>query len=287
VTDVYRDPLAGLQAKRATAEALEGGVPSLLWSICAPERRAEIARLHERGFSDDSAEANDSIDVLISRLEDFVAHARAELVCGAEVDEPAEWAEPVVLDEGVLAPFRDGLLRALSAYAGPVSLERLDNRTLGARFQSTGVPLVLRAKLAAPSAHNDPWIRPDYQCNVRTSVPACLPELELTTERVWHSVEKAVGLAHEVQLGDPAFDDAFWVRGDPDLAKALLAPRVREELLVLSWRTPRLSVKSGLVDVEWQGRWEPTRQGELLDAVRAAIGAALTIRTLIDRARKP
>jgi len=286
VTDAYRDPLAGLQAKRATAEALEGGVPSLLWSICAPERRAEIARLHERGFADDSAEANDSIDVLISRLEDFVAHARVELVCGADVDEPAEWAEPVVLDEGFLAPRRDGLIRALSARA-PVSVERVDNRTLVAHLQATGVPLVLRAKVATPNANPAPWSRQDYQCNLRTSVPACLPKLELTTERAWHAVEKAVGLAHEVQLGDPAFDDAFWVRGDPDLAKALLEPRVREELLVLSWRSPRLSVNSGLVDVEWHGEWEPTRGGELSDAVRAAIGAVLGIRTVIERARNP
>jgi hypothetical protein len=285
VTEVYRDPLAGLQAKRAAVEALEGGLHPILWSVSGSDLRGEASLLHERGFAEDSSEANEALDRLTALL-DGVASARDQLVSSSTVEEPSEWIEPVVLDDRLFAPMRDGLERALSPWAAAPALVRLDNWRLLARLWATGIPLLLIVRLDVGHVEEAAYLGAyGYECTLRATMPACLPRLELTAERVWHTVEKAVGLAREVQLGDAAFDKAFWVRGDPDVAKGLLVAGVREDLLCLGWRKPRVVLGAGSLEIVWRGSSGEIHVGELGSGIAAAVGVVQGMRGAIERAR--
>jgi hypothetical protein len=165
-------------------------------------------------------------------------------------------------------------------------VERLGKRRLRARFDATFVPLMLTVRLDVGETWVDdiPYLGAyAYECRLRTTVPACLPDLELSAERLWHTVEKAVGLAREPQLGDVPFDRAFWVRGDPNVARGLLVPEVREELLCLGWRKPHLLLESGSLDVAWWGESDRVHTGDLASSVRAAVATVLGMRAVIDR----
>jgi hypothetical protein len=247
-------------------------------------QRIEIGRLRARAFADDSAEANEALDALTPLLEGFVASSRDRLVCSANVDEPTEWLEPEVFEDGLLIPFREDLRRALSSRVANARFERMDNRRLIARFRSAGLPLVLTVRLDVSNASDHPYlVVHDYECLLRTTVPTCLPDLELRAERAWHVVEKAVGLVREPQLGDPMFDDAFWVCGSEDVARALLVPGVRVDLLSLNGRKPRLWVRSGSLDLAFCGQWNEVRNGDLAFGFGAALGAIEGMRAVVDR----
>lgn len=79
------------------------------------------------------------------------------------------------------------------------------------------------------------------------SAPAPL-ELELRP-RLLGVVGPRLGLALDLEVGDPAFDHAFVVEGAPaDLARALLSPELRERILEL--RPTRLCVTADGVRIE-------------------------------------
>ncbi len=288
----YRDPLAGLRARRAVVDALLRETHPLVWATCAPSEGAEVERLRAIAFDDaDGTAANDALGALASMLDGIIARSRERLASSAAVEPDVGMVELLAFEDEQLEPFRERLARALSPWTAAAPVERYDDRRLVARFAAGGVPFALTVRLSdrkdgvSTTAGAPDMKVGGYDCALRTTVPGCLPELALRTERAWHAAQKAVGLVRELQLGDAQFDRAFWIRGDERVARALLLPEVREELFYLSHRSPRLTMAGGALDLAWNGRWGPAAPDDVAPGLTAAVRAIVALRAEIERAR--
>lgn len=109
-----------------------------------------------------------------------------------------------------------------------------------ARFQYRGMPFALRgAALANGNGH-----LADVSMQLVTSIPRATPRLMLRHETLLMAFGKALGMKHEIQVGDASFDGLFLIEGSRFAAERFLVPNIRSHLLALA----RFDVPTLLVD---------------------------------------
>lgn len=295
--DLYRDANFGLRARiaelEARIEARESEVTETFWESLAPKLREELAELRSSKVLASSALGMPAGDDSLEKL------TRAEAMLSAFLDEleriiatlPATEAEWSVLPDDVADPpeprfsFRDGapseeeataIFRQFSAMVRERArdAEILDvNPMYLARFRERGAPFALRATLYTQGNGQVP----EVGMWLVTSIPRALPRLVVRHETLVLSLGKALGLKHEVEVGDTSFDGLFLIEGTKAAADLYLGPAVQAQLLALSrFDIPTLDVdpKARTASLRW--RFEPAPK---------ALDAAVRILTAVRESR--
>jgi hypothetical protein len=141
--------------------------------------------------------------------------------------------------------------------------------TFIARFTERGAPFALTATMYP----NGNGIVEEVGMWLVTSIPRALPPLLVRHESLVLNIGKALGLRHEIEVGEPSFDGLFLIEGEKEAADLFLVPAVRSNLMALSrYDVPTLEVdpKARVASVRW--RFEPAAK---------AIDAAVRILTWI------
>ena len=291
--DLYRDAHVGLRARiaelTARIEERESEVTETFWESLAPTLREQLAALRQEPAFGTRAPAEESLEEL----------TRAEAMLAAYLDElerliatlPATEAEWMICPDDVADPpepkfpFRHGgptadeaatIYRQFSAMVRErdrdAQILDLDPMYL-ARFRERGAPFALRATLYTQGngqvAEVGMWLV--------TSIPRALPRIVVRHETLVLSVGKALGLKHEVEVGDTSFDGLFLIEGTKEAADLYLVPAVQAQLLALSrFDIPTLDVdpKARTASLRW--RFEPAAK---------ALDAAVRILTAVRESR--
>lgn len=136
-----------------------------------------------------------------------------------------------------------------------------DGITCLARFRDRGCPLALRATVLS-SANEEVG---EVAMSLVTSIARALPRLVVRHESLVLSVGKALGIKHEVEVGEPSFDGLFLIEGTQEAADLFLLPQVRAQLLALArFDVPTLTVDPPARTATLQWRFEPAAKA--LDA---------------------
>jgi hypothetical protein len=297
VTEIYRDPLAGLRSQVATKSATvadrQGQLPPIVRALLPERLRASLAQPApapaDVGAEDLASltEADAVLDRLLAAFDEALALAPKLRECPDTVPDPphAGLPPPWLLEERAHVVARKALQLAVETMDESAYLVRWGDFSYLTRSRVHDRPVVHLAWFNPHYASPDP-IRDDVQLGgwlrfgalVRTSVPAAIGPLEVRPERVHHVVGRALHLASEIELGDAEFDEAFWVKGDAATATLLVAA-VRRRLLFLRDRSPVLSIGGGLVELRWFGGLS-AGSNELLPP--AALDVVLGIRAALE-----
>jgi hypothetical protein len=286
----YRDPLAGLRSqvttKRAAAIDRAHELPPIIRVLLPEHLQEALADLGVRTAGappppedlDGLTREEAALDDLLAACDEAIALAPKLRELPDEVRDfprpslPAPW----LLEEAPLLRFRQSLADRVKAITDDAGwLARWGDFGYIARLRLESAPIVFQA-----TAGDSPADRPaigSFVSVLRTSIPAGVPRLELRRERAHHTVSRALHLAHEVNVGDPAFDEAFWIAG-AEATATLLVPPVRHALLALVAHRPVLVVDDGVVDLVWTGAWRHVAEDVLPDA---AIAVVLGVRRAI------
>lgn len=291
--DLYRDAHVGLRARiaelTARIEARESEVTEAFWESLAPALVVKLAALREETAFGASEAAEESLAEL-TRVEAMLATYLRELERLIE-SLPAMEAEWAIRPDDVADPpqpklsFRYGGPSAAEAVAiyrhfGAMVRERdrdaqiLDMETMYlARFRERGCPFALRATLYTQGngqvAEVGMWLV--------TSIARALPRLVVRHETLVLSVGKALGLKHEVEVGDTSFDGLFLIEGTKAASDLYLSPHVQAQLLALSrFDIPTLDIDPETRTASLRWRFEPAAK---------ALDAAVRILTAVRESR--
>jgi hypothetical protein len=291
--DLYRDAHVGLRARiaelTARIEARESEVTEAFWESLAPALVVKLAALREETAFGASEAAEESLAEL-TRVEAMLATYLRELERLIE-SLPAMEAEWAIRPDDVADPpqpklsFRYGGPSAAEAVAiyrhfGAMVRERdrdaqiLDMETMYlARFRERGCPFALRATLYTQGngqvAEVGMWLV--------TSIARALPRLVVRHETLVLSVGKALGLKHEVEVGDTSFDGLFLIEGTKAASDLYLSPAVQSQLLALSrFDIPTLDIDPETRTASLRWRFEPAAK---------ALDAAVRILTAVRESR--
>lgn len=123
-----------------------------------------------------------------------------------------------------------------------------------ARFHHRGVPFALRGAALA----RDSGQLADVSMQLVTSIPRATPRLFVRAETLLMAVGKALGMKHEIQVGDASFDGLFLIEGSRLAAERFLVPRIRAHLLALArFDVPTLAVDPPSRTASLRWRFEP------------------------------
>jgi hypothetical protein len=294
--DLYRDAHVGLRARIAELEArIEARASELtetFWDSLAPSLRERLAALRAADVLGSSARGTpdgDSLDEL-TRTEALLAAFLDDLE-GLVATLPATEAEWAVLPDEVADPpeprftlprFTPTDEEAAAIYRELRMVVRERDREAEivdhghmvlARFRDRGAPFALRATLYAQGngqvSEVAMWLV--------TSIPRALPRLVVRHETLVLSVGKALGLKHEVEVGDTSFDGLFLIEGTKEAADRYLRTAVRAQLLALShFDIPTLDVDPAARTASVLWRFEPAAK---------ALDAAVRILTAVRESR--
>ena len=99
-----------------------------------------------------------------------------------------------------------------------------------ARFRYRGMPFALRgAALANGNGH-----LAEASMHLVTSIPRATPRLLLRPETLLMAFGKALGIKHEIEVGDASFDGLFLIEGSRFAAERFLVPSIRAHILTLA-----------------------------------------------------
>jgi hypothetical protein len=175
---------------------------------------------------------------------------------------------PWLLEEASLVAFREALRARVLQISTDTYVARFGDFSYIARFRIASAPYAVVAK-----AH----VLPDdasvsrYELVLRTSVPESLSSLVLRPQSLLHELGQALRVAREIELGDPAIDDAFWITGSAASA-VVLTPVVRAALDQLASRGPVLRLGNGMATLSWSGAWRNAAQDAFPDAALDVLG---------------
>lgn len=274
---MYRDPLAGHRVRvaelRARIEDRHRHATAFEHSLWSRAERAERAQLEEavRAERDDSVEAIAALEMRLAALDAFWAEqlprARArrpmaEMQPWPPSDDPVPW----LIEERWMRVIGD----ALQAFAGPgTQARRLGDADYGAAMEVEGVRVGVRVRHDAMTPVEAPLVR----CAVRAAVSVGMPSWQLAPQGMIARLRDSLGLLPEAKLDDVAFDDAFIVRCEQDLARQLFDKPIRRLLVQHVEATPCVQVKDGHVEVGWSRSVALGQLAEVfepqLDVVRA------------------
>jgi hypothetical protein len=284
--DLYRDAQVGIRARLAELEAR------------IREREAEVTPAFWESLDDDVRERllseREGVE-LVEPASSFEDLARAEQLLAAYLDElerliarlpvmEEEWhalpddveAPPARRDPWPLGgPSREEwatMLRAFTATVRDRDREAVvvkdGARTCVAKFREREAPFALRATAYT----NGNGQIAEVAMVLVTSVPRAMPRLLVRHETLVLSVGKALGLKHEVEVGEPSFDGLFLIEGAQDVVARLLVPATRAQLLALSrFDVPTLEVDPPRRTASLRWRFEPAAKA--LDAAIRVLAA--------------
>jgi hypothetical protein len=292
-SDLYRDAHVGIRARLAELNARvqdrEAEVTDAFWETLDPALREQLASLRagaELATSDsleELARAEGMVATYIDELDRLIATLPAMEAEWAET--PDEVADP--------PPPRLGLVHGLPTEAEASGVERAltsmvrerardavvsgESPSYVARFRDHGVPFALRATIYT----NGNGQVAEVAMWLVTSIARALPPLVVRHESLVLSVGKALGLKHEVEVGEPSFDGLFLIEGTKEAADRFLVPAVRGQLLVLArYDVPTLDVdpQARVASLRW--RFEPAPK-----ALDAAVRILTAVRETRSRVR--
>jgi hypothetical protein len=285
--DLYRDAHVGIRARLAELEARirdrEAEVTDAFWTSLDDDVRERLASMRE---------AVELVDA--QSLEEL---ARAEALLAAYVDELGEliarlpsveaaWHE---LPDDVASPPPpprrwsiglpssrevDEIVKNFTAVVRERDrhAEVVTDRPHSciARFADRGCPFALRATML--TAGNGQVL--EVPMWLVTSVPRAMPRVLVRPETLVLSVGKALGLKHEVEVGEPSFDGLFLIEATKEAVARYLVPGLRAQLLALArFDIPTLEIDppNRVASIKW--RFEPAAK-----ALDAAIRILASIR---------
>jgi hypothetical protein len=252
--DSYRDAQVGIRARLADLESRirdrEGEVTDDFWDSLDPHVRERLERLRESLELVDS----DSFEEL-ARAEGQLATYESELdrlIARLPVIEE-EWLAvpdgvpdpPPAGDAGpILSPQHGGeFVRTFQAMVR--DKDRGADFVIDgwwaclARFHARGVPFALRGAALA----NGNGQLADVSMQLVTSIPRATPRLSLRHETFVMALGKALGMKHEIEVGDTCFDGLFLIEGSRLAAERFLVPSIRAHLFALArFDVPTLEV---------------------------------------------
>lgn len=286
---LYRDPLAGLRSqiatKRGLLESRDRALAPILRAMLPERLRTALARPREPLQIAPEAEDLDTLTGVDAALDQLLAaHDEAATLvpklreCPDEVPDPPKpkVSPPWTIEEPAQLAFRATLTRRLAEISPDAYLVRWDDTTYLTRVRIAGAPLVLTSRLDL--LPGQPFTT--FRSTARTSVPRSTPRLEVRPHRLLHGIGRALRIVRDHEVGHPAFDEAFVVRGDAD-AVALLSSDVIGALLELRAFAPRLHVRRGIAELVWGDSYTGHTAPPMPDR---AIAVVLGIRAVIERA---
>ena len=284
--DLYRDAHLGLRARLAELEVrirdTEAELTDAFWASLDPRERERLSALR------------DALELV--RSESFEELARAEQLLSSYADELArrvaalpgleeEWC--ALPDEAPDPPLeREPWVLGLPSQAETSQLVRAframvrerdrraevvdGKRSCLARFRDRNAPFSLRATAYT----NGNGQIAEVAMWLMTSVPRAAPRLVVRHESLVQAFGKALGLKHEVEVGEPSFDGLFLIEGSKEAADRLLVPSVQTMLLTLArFDVPTLDIDPPRRVASLRWRFEPAPK-----ALEAAVGVLATIR---------
>lgn len=282
--DIYRDPLAAI---RSRIEELDSQVAALrsrftdqLWSQLPEETARRLRELEQAASarSDDRAGLHRATAVLeayrraLEEAVELATRIEREL---AHLPSAAPELEPPPLRGMVgISERADEIVREIWRRLKPVDphcsvhvvrAHLLTPTHFKARFQTEGCPFSL---LLVPLSETI------METTLATSVSSLAPRLQVFPRSVLHTLLRAVGLLHAVEVGDLAFERRFTVEAGAAVARQVLSPQLRQLLLQLSQAARvTLVVRDGMATCCWTRPLDlPTLRGaaRLLAAIRLA-----------------
>jgi hypothetical protein len=284
--DLYRDAHVGIRARLSDLEVrireTEAELTDAFWASLDPLVRERLGQMRE-AFELARAESFEEL----ARAEQFLASYLEELAglvaSLPTVEEewralPEEAPDPPIDRESWLlgvpsASEAKELVRTFRAMVKERDrrAEVVDGRhSCLARFRDRGAPFSLRATAQT----NGNGQISEVSMVLVTSVPRAMPRLLVRHESLLQAFGKALGLKHEVEVGEPSFDGLFLIEGTKEAADRLLVPHVRSLLLTLSrFDIPTLEIDPPrrLAQICW--RFEPAAK-----ALDAAVRVLASIR---------
>ena len=282
----YRDPLAGLQSqvatKRAVIESRAHEVSPMVLALLPESLTRKLEELAPRAFAaaetmESLAAADAALDALLEAYDAALAKAPSLRISDDQVTDPAppRMPPPWLYEEPFLRALRDAMDARVRSVDGEARVSRHGDHAYVARFR-VGGPFSFVIAVAMTNAQP---VFTSYECFLRTSVPEALPSLQLRREGARHAVGRALHLAHEIAVGDVAFDAQFWIQGSARTT-AVLTPSVRAALGRLAPRSPVLHVGDAMATLSWTGTGGSSTQ-HLLPV--AALDVLVGIRDAIER----
>jgi hypothetical protein len=284
--DLYRDAHVGMHARLAEIEGRlrerEAELTEAFWANLEPYVRERLNELR------------DALN-LVEGAESLEELARAEGLLSAYVEELDVWiARAPALEEAWLELPTDVPDPPLVAHSGP-ALSAIDGRAFLktfstmmhehhrdvqiiedgwwsclARFRHRDAPFVLRAS-AMPNSNGHVG---EVAMHLVTSVARACPRMVVRHESLFAAVGKAMGLKHEVEVGDASFDGLYLIKATKKDACRFLVPSVRAFLMALArFDVPTLEIDppQRIASLTWF--FEPA-----VKAIDAAVRTLATIR---------
>lgn len=287
--DLYRDVHVGIRARlidlAARIRERETLLTEAFWTSLEPYLRERLAELRS-ALELIGAESLDKLsraEVLLSayvdELDVFIARAPALeeewLEVPAEVGDPPRVAESgprlSAADGGAFVRAFDETVRETTK-SDAIEVETEGWWSCVARFRHRGAPFVLRAS-ALPTERGK---LAEVSMQLVTSVARATPRLVVKHEGLFAAVAKAMGLRHEVEVGDASFDGLFVIQGARNDAEHFLVPKVRGFLLTLArFDVPTLEIDPTKRTASLSWRFEPVGS-----AIDAAVRALTMIRAI-------
>ncbi|AKV04127.1 hypothetical protein AKJ09_10790 [Labilithrix luteola] len=277
--DLYRDAWVGIRARLAELSVRvrerEAEVTEDFWESLEPNVRGELGAMREAleiVYAESASPASFEFEQL-ARAEQLLANYLEELErlirqlpaveaewCALpdEVPDPPSgrdsWTLYLPTDEEMSELVRSftTTVRERDRTADIITDNR---RSCLARFHDRGAPFTLRA-----TAHtNGKGQIIEVGMWLMTSVPRAMPKLVVRHETLALSFGKAIGLKHEVEVGEPSFDGLFLIQAAKETVTRLLVPSIRTLLMTLArFDVPTLEIDPRARTASLQWRFEPS-----------------------------
>jgi hypothetical protein len=286
--ELYRDAHVGLRARLGELETRirdrEAEVTDAFWDLLPGAERRRLADLRggldrlQTDIFEDLARAESMLSAYLEELEGLIAKLPSLEADWAEVPDDVEPPAPVDGSWAMRFLHPDGA-RAITRTFEAIVRERDRDAvfvtdggvTCLARFRDGKCPLALRATVLT-MANEDAG---EVAMALVTSIPRALPPLVVRHEGLVLTVGKALGIRHEVEVGEHSFDGLFVIEGTQEAADLFLLPMVRTQLLTLArFDVPTLTIdpRARVASLHW--RFEPAAKAldaavRVLTAIRA------------------
>lgn len=271
----YRDPLAGLRGqiavKRAATTSKSAQVPATLRALLPAAFAADLAGLEEKAHitDDEIGEADlERLSAVDSALDGLAAAFEAALVLApnlkdcpeAPPDPPRpELPEPWLIEDPPQLDLRRAVEARVLGLDEDSFLRRWGDFTYLSRLRVEDVRIVFTFSIRLTDIG---FALDGFRGSLRASIPRAFPNLHLRPEKTLDAVKKSVGLARELDLGEPALDDAYFVTGDRRALPIVAVPRVRAALGVLAGLEGAFHAEDGVLVASWGAKWGRQFRGE-------------------------